>query len=172
MRLHVIGPGILTLLVVGGLLCNFNSAQGMSRILASSLPLHTVATIRLPGCNHDHGLLLDAVRRLAFVACDGNARLLVVDMHTFRVLSAQSVGPDPDVLAFDTGLRRLYVAAESGVVSVFGEQGRSLVKLGQGSAAQGAHTIAVDSRTHRVVLPLEGTHNHPVLRIMAPQRVH
>jgi DNA-binding beta-propeller fold protein YncE len=130
-----------------------------------------VKRYRLPGCNHDHGLLIDATRRLAFVACDGNARLLVVDMRTFRVLSTHSLGPDPDVLAFDSSLRRLYVAAESGVVSVFREQGRNLVKLGQAFVAQGAHTIAADSRTHRVYLPLEGTHNHPVLRIMAPQQV-
>lgn len=131
--------------------------------------LRIVARHGLPGCDHDHGLLIDPALRLAFVACDGNARLLTVDLHTFWVLSARPVGPDPDVLAFDTGLKRVYLAAESGIVTVFREHGRSLVKLGQAFVAQEAHTIAVDSRTHRVYLPLEGTYNHPVLRIMAPQ---
>ena len=33
-----------------------------------------VRNVALPGCDHDHGLYLDEQRRLAFVACDGNAR--------------------------------------------------------------------------------------------------
>jgi hypothetical protein len=41
------------------------------------------------------------------------------------------VGDNPDVLAFDTALRRLYVAAESGEVALFAEHGRALTKLGQ-----------------------------------------
>ena len=41
-----------------------------------------VRRIPLPGCNHDHGLFIDASRRLAFVACDGNARLLTLDLRT------------------------------------------------------------------------------------------
>jgi len=44
-----------------------------------------VARYPLPGCRHDHGLHLDPARRLAFIACDGNARLLVFDLATDRV---------------------------------------------------------------------------------------
>ena len=54
----------------------------------------------------------------------------------------------PDVLAFDSSLRRLYVAAESGVVAVFAEHAHSLTKLGQAFLATEAHTVAVDPRTH------------------------
>ena len=32
-----------------------------------------VRRVALPGCDHPHGLLVDSPRRLAFVACDGNA---------------------------------------------------------------------------------------------------
>src|SRR5262249_54448287 len=35
-----------------------------------------------PSCQHDHGLLIDAPRRLAFIACDGNAALLVFDLRS------------------------------------------------------------------------------------------
>ena len=62
-----------------------------------------------------------------------HAKLLVVDLRTMRVVQTLSVGADPDVLAFDVGLRRLYVASESGEVAVFVEQGRTLRKLGQES---------------------------------------
>ena len=35
-----------------------------------------------------------------------------------KLLLVHQVGDDPDVLAFDTGLGRLYVSAESGTVTV------------------------------------------------------
>lgn len=43
-------------------------------------------------CHHDHGLLIDPPARLAFVACDDNAKFLVVDMRSMRVLSVHTVG--------------------------------------------------------------------------------
>lgn len=126
-------------------------------------------TVSLPGCDHDHGLLVDAPRRLAFVACDGNATLLTLDLKSWKVTGSNEVGDDPDVLSFDGSLRRLYVAAERGVVSVFGERGRRLVKLGQSFLAPSAHTVAVDPTTHMVYFPLEqGTAGHPQLLVMAP----
>jgi DNA-binding beta-propeller fold protein YncE len=128
-----------------------------------------IRRVALPGCDHSHGLLVDAPRRLAFVACDGNARLLTLDLTTMKVTGNASVGSSPDVLAFDTALRRLYVSAESGDVAVFSERGRSVVKLGQAMLAPFAHTVAVDSRTHLVYFPLQsGSTGTPQLRIMAP----
>jgi len=124
-----------------------------------------VARTALPGCAHDHGLLIDAPARLAFVTCDGNARLLVVDLRAMRVMSVQTVGADPDVLAFDTSAHRLYVAAESGIVSVFDEQGRLVRKIAEDFVAAEAHVIAVDPHTHRLYLPLEDVGGKPVLRV-------
>jgi DNA-binding beta-propeller fold protein YncE len=121
----------------------------------------------LPGADHPHGLFLDTAHRLAFVACEGNARLLVVDLATMRVTGEHHVGDDPDVLAFDPGLQRLYVASESGVVTVFREDGRKLQLLGT-YQAPAAHSVAVDPVTHRVYLPLKNVAGKPVLRILTP----
>jgi DNA-binding beta-propeller fold protein YncE len=129
-----------------------------------------VRVVSLPGCNHDHGLLVDAPRRLAYVACDGNAKLHTLDLRTWKVTGTDDVGDDPHVLAFDSSLRRSYVAAESGVVAVFDERGRTLVKHGQSFLARSAHSVAVESRTHRVYLPLErGSNGRPQLLVMAPR---
>jgi DNA-binding beta-propeller fold protein YncE len=122
----------------------------------------------LPGCDHDHGLLLDVPHRLAFVACDGNAKLLLLDLKNWKVLSTYDIGSDPDVLAFDPGLMRLYVAAESGVVTVLKEDGRSLKSLGKAFLADEAHTVAVDAKTHRVYFALQSVGGKPVIRVMAP----
>lgn len=128
-----------------------------------------VRRVAMPGCNNDHGLYVDSTRRLAFVACDQNATLLTLDLRTMTVTGHASVGNAPDVLAFDTSLRRLYVASESGVVAVFAERGHGLQKLGQAFLAVEAHTVAVDPRTHLVYFPLQsGSSGAPQLLIMKP----
>jgi DNA-binding beta-propeller fold protein YncE len=125
-----------------------------------------VARYALPAsCQHDHSLLIDAPHRLAFIACDGNARLLVFDLASQQVTSVQTVGDNPDVLAFDSGVQRLYVAAESGIVAVFDERGRTVRKVAEGFVAPEAHVIAVDPRTHRLYLLLEDVDGKPVLRV-------
>jgi DNA-binding beta-propeller fold protein YncE len=84
-----------------------------------------------------------------------------------KVLSTLQVGEDPDVLAYDAGLKRLYVSAESGTVSVFQETGRNLKLLGELHMPY-AHTVSVDPRTHLVYFPLENINGRPLLRIMRP----
>ena len=76
-------------------------------------------------CETPHGFLIDAPRQLAFVSCEDSATLLVIDLRTIAIAATYSVGNGPDVLAFDPGWRRLSVASESRIVSIFneGEQG-------------------------------------------------
>jgi len=127
-----------------------------------------IAQYALPGCSEPHGLLIDSEHRLAFVACEENAKLAVFDLESKSMTAIHSVGADPDVLAFDKGFVRLYVSAESGVISVFDERGRSLEKVGEGSFAPHAHSVAVDTRTHRVYFPLQNVGGKPTLRIALP----
>jgi DNA-binding beta-propeller fold protein YncE len=166
---------------LGGEAGNVQYDSGSRRVLADVQTRNDIAVIdprtnqivrrvALPGCSHDHGLLIDASRRLAFVACDGNAKLLTLDLKRMKVVGSATVGGSPDVLAFDSSLRRLYVAAESGEVAVFAERARGLVKLGQAELAPYAHTVAVDPRTHLVYFPLQrGSNGRPQLQIMAPR---
>ena len=97
-----------------------------------------------------------------------NQELAVFDLDAKKMTAIQSVGADPDVLAFDKGLSRLYVSAESGVISIFDERGKSLVKIGEAFFAANAHSVAVDQRTHRVYFPLQNVGGKPVLRIAVP----
>ena len=97
-----------------------------------------------------------------------NAKLAVFDLEVKKMTAIHSVGADPDVLAFDKGLGRLYVSAESGVIAIFDEHGRNLEKIGEGLFAPNAHSVAVDSRTHRIYFPLQNAGGKPVLRIALP----
>jgi DNA-binding beta-propeller fold protein YncE len=119
------------------------------------------------GCKGPHGFLIDAPNRVAFVTCEDNAKLLVVDLTSVRVTATDDVGDGPDVLTFDPGLGLLYVASEAGVVSVFAEHGAELRPAGEYRAPH-AHSVAVDPATHLVYLPLENVGGKPVLRIMMP----
>ena len=122
----------------------------------------------LPGCSGSHGLNIDSEHRLAFVACEENAKLAIFDLDAKKVTAINSVGADPDVLAFDKAFGRLYVSAESGVISIFDERDKSLMKIGEGFFAANAHSVAVDSRSHRVYFPLQNVGGKPVLRIALP----
>lgn len=128
-----------------------------------------VARYDVPGVDGPHGFAVDEARRLAFATGEGNATLAVVDLRTMRVVQRFKVGDEPDVLAWDPGWRRLYVASESGVLSSFWETGDTLLPLGD-VRVQHAHTVSVDPRTHRVYLPLEDVDGRPLPRVLVPQR--
>ena len=121
----------------------------------------------LPGLKEPHGIALDPAHHLAFVAGQANHMLAVVDLDSGQVLETHSVGDDPDVLAFDPGLGLLYVAAESGVLSIFEQRGKALAARGELRIPH-AHTVCVDPTTHLVYLPLEDVGGRPVLRILEP----
>jgi hypothetical protein len=130
-----------------------------------------IARYPVLGIESPHGIVLDPDSRLAFIAGEENNLLAVFDLVSMRVLAAYPVGKDPDVLAFDPGLKRVYVSAESGNVTVFREQGKSLVPEGSISMPH-AHTVSVDPQTHLVYFPLQSVDGHPVLRIMEPTQTH
>ena len=129
--------------------------------------LKIIARYPLPGIADPHGIALDPAAHLAFIAGESNHSLALFDLRTHTVLSTHITGDDPDVLAFDPGLRRLYVASESGTVSVFQLHDRALTLAGTLFMPH-AHSVAVDPQTHLVYFPLQDINGHPVLRIMKP----
>ncbi len=84
-------------------------------------------------------------------------------------LDTQRVGDDPDVLAYDPGAGRLYVAAESGWVTILDEHDRRLTVTGRAYLAGGAHIVAVDPTTHRSYYPVpHGKDGKPGLLLFDP----
>jgi DNA-binding beta-propeller fold protein YncE len=129
--------------------------------------LEIVGRYPLPGLKEPHGIALDVADNLAFIAGADNHMLAVVDLTNMQTLATYPVGAEPDVLAFDPGLKVLYVSAESGEVWVYRVSGRGLVAVGSFSMSR-AHTVCVDPKTHLVYFPLENIGGHPILRIMEP----
>ena len=127
---------------------------------------HLVGRFPVAGARRPHGLAVAAAQRKLFIANEGNATLSVMDLRTMSVIGRYPVGEDPDVLAFDAGWQRLYVAAESGHVTVFELRGDSLARVAALSMPA-AHSVSVAPRTHLVYFPLKNVNGRPVLRIMA-----
>lgn len=127
-----------------------------------------VARIDLPGAQGNHGLYIDGPSRLAFIACEDNDRLLVLDLDTRRVVARFRVGRTPDVLAFDSLRGWLYVASESGEVSVLKVRDRTVQLLGAAWLGPDAHVAAVDPTSHLAYFPLRAWKGRPVLRITQP----
>lgn len=126
----------------------------------------TVTTrIALPGCTGAHGLRLHPDGQSAFIACEDSDQLARVDLGGIRTLVTAATGAGPDVLGSDPGRGWLYVAAESGDVTIWDINQPGVTLVGHTHPGSGAHTVAADAATHRVFFPLTAG---PVLRIMKP----
>lgn len=127
---------------------------------------HVVHHYPLPGGLYPHGLWIDGIRHIAFIACEQNSVLLLFDLETRKVTGRLSVGTKPDVLTYDPLRHLLFVASESGTVTVLKERGRKLLKAWQGHMGNRAHVILFDPETRNLYLPIENQNGKPVLLIM------
>jgi DNA-binding beta-propeller fold protein YncE len=129
-----------------------------------------VARYLLKGGRHPHGVAIAPGSAIGFVACDEDDRLLVVALDTGRVLNQLPIAHRPDVLAIDPGLHRLYIASESGALSVLDINNvASPAVIATFPFAENAHSVGVDPKSHRVFLPLRNIDGRAVLRILEPK---
>lgn len=117
---------------------------------------------------HPHGLWIDSASRLAFIACDADAKLVTFDLNQMKETGNFEVGKEPDVLAFDNALGYLYAACESGIVSIFKVKDQKVEKIADFPVGENAHSVEVNSATHLVYFPLRKIGKGPVLHIMKP----
>lgn len=131
--------------------------------------LKVVRRYPLPGCRSSHSVLIDARERAAYVGCQHNVRVVRLDLRTGNVEGSGGAGLGVDVLALDPELHRLYVASESGFVSVYDVADGRFNRAAQAFVHLNAHVVAVDPATHRVYFPLQNVGGRPVMRVMEPK---
>ena len=123
--------------------------------VAGDAPDRIAGTFTVPA-GGPHGLDIDAESRRLFCACD-DGQLVVMDAAGGRVLGTIPLSGPPDVIFLDRGLGRLYVAVgDPGVVDVVDV--RRMQRLETVSTESGAHTTALDARTHQLYVFLPRTH--------------
>src|SRR5213594_4133422 len=105
-------------------------------------------------CEGNHGMALDPEHRRAFLACEGNELMTVFDLEKHQPIAFLPLAKGPDVVKFDSGLKRTYVACYSGAISVFEEDDPDhFRKLEDFPVQKKVHSLAVDEQTHRVYAP-------------------
>ena len=119
------------------------------------------------GCQGNHGMALDPEHHRAFLACQGNDVLTVFNLDSHQAIAHLPMAKGADVVAFDPGLGRIYVACSSGAISVFQEDDPDhFRKLEDFPVERKVHSLAVDVHTHRVYAPEEQEGGQPVARMV------
>jgi len=117
-------------------------------------------------CRGNHGMALDAEHRLAFLACEDNNLMTVFNLQSHKPISSMPMAEGSDVIAYDPGLRRIYVACYSGSISVFEEQDpQHFRKLGDLPMEEKVHSLAIDTATHKIYVPEQEVGGRPAARI-------
>src|SRR5262245_10740244 len=119
------------------------------------------------GCQGNHGMAIDPDRRRAFLSCEGNDVLVVFDLDSHQTIAHLPMAKGADVVQFDPGLGRIYVACNSGAISVFQmDSPDRFRKLEDVPVPKKVHSLVVDERTHRVYAPAEQDQGKPVARML------
>ena len=123
-------------------------------------------------CKGNHGMALDSEHHRAFLSCEGNELMTVFDLDKNVPIAFLPLAGGPDVIKFDPGLQRIYVACYSGAISVFHEDGVDHYrKLEDFRVQHAVHSVAVDQKTHRLYTPEQEEDGKPVARMVVYEAV-
>jgi DNA-binding beta-propeller fold protein YncE len=118
-------------------------------------------------CKGNHGMALDSERHRAFLSCEENNTMTVFDLDKHEAIAFLPLAGGPDVIKFDPGLQRIYVACYSGAISVFHQDNADHYRKVEDFPVQHAvHSLAIDPSTHRVYTPEQEEDGKPVARMI------
>src|SRR5256886_16151275 len=93
--------------------------------------------------------------------------MAVFDLKKNNPITFLPLAKGPDVVKFDPGLKRIYVACSSGAISVFQEDDpEHFRKLEDFPVQKRVHSLAVDKDTHRVYGPEQEADGKGVARMV------
>src|SRR5437667_2036689 len=123
-------------------------------------------------CKGNHGVALDPEHHRAFLSCEGNNLMAVFDLDKHEPIAFLPLAGGPDVIKFDPGLQRIYVACSSGAISVFQmDDPDHYRKLEDFPVQKKVHSLAVDPETHRVYTPEQEEDGKAVARMVVYEAV-
>jgi DNA-binding beta-propeller fold protein YncE len=123
-------------------------------------------------CEGNHGMTLDSEHHRAFLSCEGNDLMTIFNLDTYQPIAFLQMAGGPDVIKFDPGLKRIYVACSSGAISVFQmDDPDHYRKLEDFPVQKKVHSLAVDTETHRVYAPEQEADGKAVARMIVYEAV-
>lgn len=118
-------------------------------------------------CRGNHGMALDPKHHRAFLSCEGNNLMTVFDLDKNQPIAFLPMADGPDVIRFDPGLDRIYVACYSGAISVFHQDDPNYYRKIEDFPVQHAvHSLVIDLSTHRVYTPEQEADQRPAARMV------
>ncbi len=124
-------------------------------------------------CTGNHGMALDQQNRLAFLVCEESDKLAVFSLDSHKTIATVKIPSGGDVVKFDPGLNRIYVACYDGYISVIHEDSPThFTKLEDFKVQPKVHSLAVDLLTHRVYAPEQEEDGNPVSRMVVYEAIH
>jgi DNA-binding beta-propeller fold protein YncE len=108
-------------------------------------PMPEIST--LPAAN-PHGLAMAGDDRV--LVSGGVGKLALINYRTGKLMASCDIAPRVDEIAYDPSAGKAFCASGTGVISVVSVGKDTLGKAENIPSAQGAHSIAVDSKTHTV----------------------
>jgi YVTN family beta-propeller protein len=110
------------------------------------------ATWPLAPCTEPSGLAIDRKNRRLFAGCD-NKMMAVVNTDTGKVLTTLPIGDGVDANAFDQDTGLAFASCGEGVLTVVHEDSPDKFSVAGNAPTQpGARTMALDSKTHNVLV--------------------
>jgi len=123
-------------------------------------------------CKGNHGMTLDPDHHRAFLSCEGNELMTVFNLDTHQPIAFLQMAGGADVIKFDPGLKRIYVACSSGAISVFQLDGPDHYrKLEDFPVQKKVHSLAVDTESHHVYAPEQEADGKGVARMVIYEAV-
>ena len=148
----------------------YQNLEDINSIAAIDLSKRLIAgQWSLAPCEGPSGMAVDPEQRRLFAVCSGNAKLVVFDLDTHRVITSLKIGGGPDSVAFDPGLHRIYSAGRAGKLTVIQQDGPDAYRvLDNINTHYGAHTLAVDPATGTVFMAYASLLAHPRIAVFSP----
>ena len=109
----------------------------------------------MPDCERPHGLAVDSRSHRAFVGCT-NAKMMVVDTKSGKVVTELAIGRGNDAVAFDSNRRRVFSSnGRDGTISVYQQVSPdTYTALEDVETVVSGRTMDVDPVTGRLFVPV------------------
>ena len=110
---------------------------------------------------------IDLEHQLAFLGCEGNDLLSVFDLKEHKAISEIALPSGVDVIAYDSGLKRVYAACYSGAISVIQvDDSTHFRKLEDFKVQAKVHSLAVNFESHKIYVPEQEEDGKPVSKLI------
>ncbi|MBV8571533.1 MAG: YncE family protein [Acidobacteriaceae bacterium] len=135
----------------GSLYANIEDKSEIVRIGSKGLSIE--AHWPLAPCESPSGLAIDVQNRRLFSVCD-NKMMAIVDADTGKIVATPAIGEGPDAAAYDPRTKLAFSSnGESGTLTAVRQTGpNDYSVLGNVPTADGARTMALDEKTHKIYL--------------------